>query len=589
MIATSSRYKQEMEETLRGSTDVTVSFFVTDPDAVALGTVTSNGELPFSSVADILSQEGYQSRILLETGRWLTDGLSDLSETNQGYISSEVSNSSGTFTSNPVVTLSFSSGVSFPALQLIFDTFRGAYPKEILVTAINSSAVTVVSASTTIIVGAIISVERAFHDITEIQIEFALMYNPLDRARLAFVGLGKTLEYKSDDVNSKLISAEQTRYVDITNATLPEYLFSFTIDNTDKSLNPEEEDNIFNYITARQPIDITWRYTLEAGRVQAIPGGRMLTTGEVASSGKEITISASSRLSFMDKIYSKGVYSSAGTSYYDLAVAVLEDSDLPNDWWNIDETLKDYYTHAPLPILSGKALLQLIAGATNSALYTTVKGYITIKYSPTTEVDFYLSEGKQIVAFPVLDQKPTLKSTTVYSRDYIPASSSTTIFSKDFDGLTLLTINYDSSSDISTSVTAGTVEEENLYAGYAEILVSGTGTLTVTGKKLSSTSVSEESYTDISRAQVQGGRCIYDNPLITSTPQAQEIAKYLFDVYINRNTYSGAYRGRADLEPLDVIYADNTYSSYIKSQIWRNSVSLDNTGFKGNAQWRGVQ
>ena len=87
-------------------------------------------------------------------------------------------------------------------------------------------------------------------------------------------------------------------------------------------------------------------------------------------------------------------------SLYDLAEEVLEDAELsalvnPILPWVIDESLKDIYTNAPLPIDTHKNCLQLIANAGMCKFYTDHNGTIRLeKFEiPETPTDFTIDLG----------------------------------------------------------------------------------------------------------------------------------------------------------------------------------------------------
>jgi hypothetical protein len=86
----------------------------------------------------------------------------------------------------------------------------------------------------------------------------------------------------------------------------------------------------------------------------------------------------------MDSEYYKGNYDKVGVSYYDLATDVLIDAGI--DDYYLDPRLKNLYTKNPLPRVSHKEALQIIANACRCVLLQTRSGAVQIKSNFNPEV-----------------------------------------------------------------------------------------------------------------------------------------------------------------------------------------------------------
>ena len=133
MYPVTAKWKEETEQTLRNPSYVRIVFGVTDPDAPGLSTPTDNGHLPYSDVDSVdvgtTAPSTYQT---LERNRFILDGKNPLPpESNpiyQGYAGLTISGDAGTYTTKPLVKISFGDYVQFPGLTFQFDDSMGDYP-----------------------------------------------------------------------------------------------------------------------------------------------------------------------------------------------------------------------------------------------------------------------------------------------------------------------------------------------------------------------------------------------------------------------------------------------------------------------------
>ena len=208
----------------------------------------------------------------------------------------------------------------------------------------------------------------------KIEIYFIESSLPYRRIRVNQLLFGIMETYTDEN----LISAESKEKTTMINSELPTHTFKFTIDNMNKLFNPDNPQGWYRYILQQQPISYEWGYQLDDGTIEWILGGKMLLTGSVEVGENQVSFSTTSLINYLTKVYKKGVYNSSGRSLYDLAVDVLEDSNIDSSQYNLWSGLKSIKTDAPLPKLEARQLLQIIATTGNCILFTNRENVINL-------------------------------------------------------------------------------------------------------------------------------------------------------------------------------------------------------------------
>lgn len=217
------------------------------------------------------------------------------------------------------------------------------------------------------------STEEVLENTTYIKMVFYTMKNPQSRLRIYSIMFGYGLVYYNDSVlNSSLNS-----YVSPVGADVPQIDFSVTLKNYDHYFNVDNPRSAINYLETGQEMDIMYGYQLPGSdKVEWIQGNHLLCS-EWESDDNTATIRCQDIFRNMDTEFIKGLYSSAGKSYYDLAVEILTDAGIKD--YYIDPRLKKLYTKNPMPRVKHKEALQIIANACRCVLTQTRFGAIQIK------------------------------------------------------------------------------------------------------------------------------------------------------------------------------------------------------------------
>ena len=387
MQPVSANWLNNQKQTLVEESFVEVFYDIADPDALADASASDNGSIYIADTPQIVS--GVAKDIVpyatLERNIWLLDGSrkiipeSDYGDT--GYVSDILSNETCGFDKTPIIEISFTEvhAPVIPGITITWGDAYNEYAENFRVTAYNGA--TLVAEKTVIDNKSVVSaVEFDIENYDLIRIEILKWCLPYHRARISNVFIGINRIYTKTD----LLEFEHLQEVDPLNAKLPKISVRFGIDNTSDEYNPNNEAGMSKYLMERQEIRTRYGYKL-GDSIEWIDGGVFyLSEWEAPQNGISANFEARDLLEFMSSTYMKGVYSSEGVSLYSLATAVFEEANLPLNSdgtvkWVIDDSLKNIYTNAPLPLVSLAECLQMIANAAACVLYADRKGTLHIE------------------------------------------------------------------------------------------------------------------------------------------------------------------------------------------------------------------
>lgn len=502
-----------------------------------------------------------------------------------GYIGREMSDANGDFTNAPVVTVNFSevhynliSGVTITWSE-VFDE----YAVDFTVTAYNGDTVV---ATKDIIGNTDIKtvVKMDIVDYDRITISISKWCLPYRRARIAEILPGVEKTYSKKD----LFSFEHSQEVDPISASLPKSEISFSIDNSDNSYNPNNLDSLSKYLIERQEIKSRYGYKV-GNKVEWIDCGTFyISEWDAPQSGMTADFKARDLLEFMTGTYYYGAYYPNGISLYDLAVSVLQDADLPLEddgvvKWVIDESLKQIYTVAPLPLDTHANCLQMIANAGACVIYQDRKGILHIEPFVRKETDYGITRFNSYSKSEISLSKP-LKEVDVSCYSYSIAETSSELYkgTMNISGTKELLITYSgAATEVTATVKSGTLNSATYYANACvlNITASGSVTVTVKGKTLEASSVRV-----ITPSGITGETVSVDNALITNQDRATAIGSWVEAYMKNRMVLSSDWRADPRLDALDVVDNENDYNT--NKVLITNVTYSYNGSFKGRAEGR---
>jgi hypothetical protein len=503
----------------------------------------------------------------------------DETQVYQGYISDSISDAAGEFTVNPTLTCDFDDLHTINSFTLIFDQLNNEYCSSVKITFKNGAST--IDETIYAFTEVISETDLVVEDFDQIIIEFIVTSTPYRRVRLNEIVFGVLKEWT---VDTGLISATQKQSGDPIAAELPQRDFSFSIDNTDDEFNPDNPDGLYDAILSKQPIVYWWGYEVD-GTIEWLDGGQLITSGEISTDNISATIEAMDVLNSITDIYYYGQYYPDSISYYDLLQDLIEWANVPLDRegvsrWDIHSSLALKYTKAPLPQVEGRQCFQLIANATGCILKLKRNGHIAIEPIGNTTEDFTLDFDIQKNK-PTITSLPALKEVTVESYNLLVDDAESDVFDTDYEltEQTLLKITYDPIYSPSADITGGTIDSASYYTSYAELLATptaGTTNIVISGYQINiNSNIITESYND------NGEVIPIENPLITSDSEALDIAKKVGNWYSNRVRFKSDYRGRPELDPLDLIHMDSQFATNFTARILESTLSY-NGAWSGN-------
>ena len=564
-----------------------VKFNIVDPETNP--DLSSNSEEIFSDLNNIKETTIPQTKnyATLEKNFWLLNDSQPIygsEELEQTYVSSYMSDKNCLFSDKACITLTSSIYLTTLGLTMVFDSIDKNYAKKLKVKAYRDSTMimdkdyTLSSYSDRLIFADNEELVR-WNKIEIYFIESSLPYRRIRVNQLLF-GIMETY------TDENLISAESKEKTTMINSELPTHTFKFTIDNMNKLFNPDNPQGWYRYILQQQPISYEWGYQLDDGTIEWILGGKMLLTGSVEVGENQVSFSTTSLINYLTKVYKKGVYNSSGRSLYDLAVDVLEDSNIDSSQYNLWSGLKSIKTDAPLPKLEARQLLQIIATTGNCILFTNRENVINIQ-----PFNYVLNpDGMSydfITSNPVVKVQSELHNTIIYINHYSKEDNLSELFkneSLEITGTKTIEIEYDLATDISATITGGTIVNANYYGRYAILKITNTGedtiSLKVSGKKINnSQTIDSKQFND------DGENIEYKNDLITQMVENSKETKlkdFIGNWYNNRNIYSFENRGDIVKDTREIIPIETDFSNSLIGYLVENNIKYDGA-WSGNS------
>src|SRR5690606_5564134 len=203
----------------------------------------------------------------LERNLWVLDGSKKILPTTNfvdtSYVGNVLSNSDCTFTSNPVVELTFPRVFNshLPGLIIIWDTAHGDYAVDFKITLYKEG----VKGSEKLVTGndtVRTVVDMDINEYDKIVVEILKWSSPRRRARIAKIHLGYSITYGKKDLFGTFTHSQE---VDPLSAKLPKMSLKFSVNNVDDSYNPYNQTGISKYLMERQEIQVRYGYRIESG------------------------------------------------------------------------------------------------------------------------------------------------------------------------------------------------------------------------------------------------------------------------------------------------------------------------------------
>lgn len=368
MKTASRQYKSQMKKLLRNHSFVAIAFGNIDVSAGSDGKWQGN-VLSWSNNSTLDFAHDYPETVAtLELNRWALNGwqivLPGNNLVNVGLVGDVMSDANGDV--DFTISRDFQFSHALAGITVTFDSPTNEFP---------------------------LSARMTFVDEDEIEYDIPFLPSKVteevtqvcETTRHVEINISKMMPYRRPRVlttlwgigysytNADLVGCSQSVDVDPLSRRLPQEKFSFTILDYEHKFDPDNPSGVYSTINRGAPINVAYGYELDDGTVEWLATDTYSLDNKPTFSNSKVTFNGTGLLATMTGNYYKGMLGS--TNFYDLAVDILQDANLtPSasgaDPWDVDESLKDMYTTAPMPILSHASCLQMIAHACNCRLYT---------------------------------------------------------------------------------------------------------------------------------------------------------------------------------------------------------------------------
>lgn len=390
MKQVSNAYKSSMKAMFRNRSYVKIAFSNVDTSAATDGSWVSNGAQSYSEFDTIDYNYDYQaSYAALELNRWALDGNTVIVPASgtmyDGFISSIMSNADGGFATAAVITREFSVPHTFPGLTLTFDTRYKEWPVSVTVDFYLNGEV--LESTTVPVTSETVQINTRAASCDKIVITFGNTL-PYRRPRLEDVLYGVQKEFTNKDI----ISTRQSHDVDPLSRRLPQETMQFTLLDYEHNYDPDNPSGIYVFLDKNSPVSIQFGYELPNGKIEWLKPDKYVLNGKPKASKNQATFSGTGLIGSLSGTFYKSKLGSK--NFYDMAEEVLLDAGLTlseqgTNPWVIDESLKQMFTTAALPIDTHMNCLQLIAHACRCRLFTDDDNIIHIKPFGVNVVGIY--------------------------------------------------------------------------------------------------------------------------------------------------------------------------------------------------------
>lgn len=218
--------------------------------------------------------------------------------------------------------------------------------------------------------------EEVFENATYLRLIPSKLVNGQGRFRVHQLTLGIGIYFD----NKKIQSATRKEYVSPIMEELQSIDFNLTVENKDRAFDVENSESSVNFLELGQEIKVYYGLELEDHQVEWMPGG-VFRLKEWSADDECMSFTATDRFDSMDSVYYLGEYYAEGVDLYQLAVSVLSDAGIQAKEYWLDPYLKKVRIQNPVPAVTHKEALQMIANAGRCLLYQDRSGKIILKSS----------------------------------------------------------------------------------------------------------------------------------------------------------------------------------------------------------------
>lgn len=310
--------------------DMKIFFRLVDTDAA--GDATASATAYNTSLSQLAQThdgtEGTSAKwAAFELGGWpLNESCAIMPDSVSGLstgLRSVLSGVDGKFSVNPSLTFQFTTDHSSIGFTVMFDDKANLYPKQMIVSAYDSSDVEIGSATVTV-TGVTQIVNFQVENYRKIIITFTETRLPYQSVRVSEVTFGIVQSFGTENMTKGTVLYELSPKAE----SLPSNELTITFDNTDTKYNMTSPDSIFAYLQQGQPLDALLGVGTSRPGIEYVNMGRFYFANAKAQDG-----SMTAQITAYDRFYQLGKSTCrlgvTGTwTVADAVAAVIADSGL---------------------------------------------------------------------------------------------------------------------------------------------------------------------------------------------------------------------------------------------------------------------
>ena len=352
MYNVSQAYKESMKNPIRNHSYMKVMLGLINQEAQASAEVENQTQYTgFSDLQTIFTKNDIGNQYATyEQGFWKADGEKlFIPRDESDYIKNGLI-TYGLFSGTVLIQFSFGYGAS--DIRGLTIQFGECYPTEFTVITSDGTEYPYENDSD------YFETDQVFENTESITLKIEAMSIPNNRVRIFYVKFGLGLEYDNEWIQS----ADSSWVLSAINDDLPEVEFSVKLRNDDQRFNVDNPSSEINFLETGQRVSVSQGYELDDGSIEWLQL-HTLYVQEWSADDSQATIKTVDRFKYMSDNYYKGQYYEDGITLYDLAVLVLEDAGMEPSEYYIDSYLKKVTVYNPIPDVTHKEALQIIANA----------------------------------------------------------------------------------------------------------------------------------------------------------------------------------------------------------------------------------
>ena len=352
MYNVSQAYKESMKNPIRNHSYMKVMLGLINQEAQASAEVENQTQYTgFSDLQTIFTKNDIGNQYATyEQGFWKADGEKlFIPRDESDYIKNGLI-TDGLFSGTVLIQFSFGYGAS--DIRGLTIQFGECYPTEFTVITSDGTEYPYENDSD------YFETDQVFENTESITLKIEAMSIPNNRVRIFYVKFGLGLEYDNEWIQS----ADSSWVLSAINDDLPEVEFSVKLRNDDQRFNVDNPSSEINFLETGQRVSVSQGYELDDGSIEWLQL-HTLYVQEWSADDSQATIKTVDRFKYMSDNYYKGQYYEDGITLYDLAVLVFEDAGMEPSEYYIDSYLKKVTVYNPIPDVTHKEALQIIANA----------------------------------------------------------------------------------------------------------------------------------------------------------------------------------------------------------------------------------